>query len=98
MAGPDLPAPHELFGIEAWECRWPSGTHKAELVAGVLVFSGEFDRRDVEIAQRAYPGRRIVLNEGGGIEIHPASDTPPPSIFENYHEHIARYREENQLG
>ena len=83
MTGPDLPAPHELFDVEVWQHRWPTGTQKAELVAGVLVFSGEFDRRDVEIAQRACPGRQVVLNEGGGIEIHPAGDTPPSAIFES---------------
>ncbi|MBF6507561.1 hypothetical protein IU422_07365 [Nocardia farcinica] len=77
MPGPDLPPPDELFDIDAWAYRWPSGAEKAELVAGILIFSGEFDERDVEIARRAYPGRQVVLNDGGGIEIHPASDTPP---------------------
>ncbi|TCO44203.1 hypothetical protein [Actinocrispum wychmicini] len=80
MLGPDLPAPHELFDVDTWLRRWPSGTHRTELCRGVLVFSGEFDHRDVEIAQRAYPGRQVVLNEGGGIEIHPGN-VPPPSIF-----------------
>jgi hypothetical protein len=82
MPGPDLPEPHELFGLDAWQYRWPTGTHKAELVAGVLVFSGDFDHRDVEIAQRAYPGRRVVLNDGGGVEIHPAAEVAPRSVFE----------------
>lgn len=81
MPGPNLPAPHELFDGDVWAYRWPSGTHKAELFDGVLVFSGDFDNRDVEIAQRAYPGRQVVLNQGGGIEIHPASDASPLSIF-----------------
>lgn len=52
---------------------------KCELMSGVPVFYGEFDERDVEIAQRAYPGRRIVLHEGGALEIHPAeTDSPTP--------------------
>ncbi|HET9139138.1 MAG TPA: hypothetical protein VFO68_07220, partial [Actinophytocola sp.] len=63
MPGPDLPAPTELFDIDVWLHRWPTGTYKAELWLGVLVFSGEFDHRDVEIARGAYPGRQVVLNE-----------------------------------
>ncbi len=82
MSGPDLPAPDELFDIDAWQYRWPSGTWKAELIEGVLVFSGEFDERDIVTAQGAFPGRRIVLNEGGGIEVHPAGEGLPRSIFE----------------
>ncbi|MEV0697563.1 hypothetical protein AB0I53_06535 [Saccharopolyspora sp. NPDC050389] len=81
MTGPDLPQPDELFDIDVWEHRWPSGTEKAELMYGILIFSGQFDERDVEIARRAYPGRQVVLNSGGGIEIHPASDIPPESLW-----------------
>ena len=82
MNGPDLPAPHELFDVDAWQYRWPSGTLKAELFYGVLVFSGEFDERDIPTAQGAFPGRQVILNEDGGIEIHPAGDSTPRSIFE----------------
>ena len=92
MTGPDLPAPHELFEIDTWQHRWPSATHKAELYLGVLVYSGEFDERDVETARRTYPGRQVVLNEDGGIEIHPAGDTPPSSIFESFLERFERER------
>jgi hypothetical protein len=81
MNGPDLPSPNELFEVETWLHRWPTGTRKAELYYGVLVYFGEFDERDVAIAQNAYPGRRILLDEGARIEIHPASNTPPGSIF-----------------
>jgi hypothetical protein len=35
---------------------------------------------------------------GCGIEIHPASDAPPPSIFENYHERIAQLRGDKPTG
>jgi len=45
-----------------------------ELWDGVIVCYGEFDERDVEIAQRTYPGRRIVLTDDGMIEIHPAGE------------------------
>lgn len=90
MPGPNLPAPDELFEIDTWRHRWPSGTHKAELCHGVLVYSGEFDQRDVETARRTYPGRQVVLNEGGGIEVHPAGDGPPRSIFETFLARLAR--------
>ncbi len=94
MTGPDLPDPNELFDIGVWRDRWPSGTYKAELFAGVLVFSGEFDHRDVETAQRTYPGRRVLLNEGGGIEIHPGGDTP----LQSFPERMAQLRESNPPG
>ncbi len=82
--GPDLPAPDELFSVDVYQHRWPSGAEKVELVDGVLVFSGQFDERDLTIARNAYPGRQVVLNDDGGIEIHPASDAPPRSIYETY--------------
>ncbi|WP_157619871.1 hypothetical protein [Saccharothrix sp. NRRL B-16348] len=43
---------------------------------GVPLFYGDFDERDVEIAQRAYPGRRIVLTEEGHLEVHPGEPRP----------------------
>lgn len=89
MSGPDLPAPDQPFDVSAWMHRWPSGTLKSELFDGVLVFSGEFDERDLPTAQGAFPGRQVVLNDGGGIEIHPASQTPPRSIFETFTERLA---------
>jgi hypothetical protein len=92
MTGPDLPGPDELFEIDMWLHRWPSATHKAELFLGVLAYSGEFDERDVETARRTYPGRQVVLNEGGGIEVHPAGDAPPRSIFTTYLEQLERER------
>ncbi|WNV82909.1 hypothetical protein [Umezawaea sp. Da 62-37] len=96
MSGPDLPAPDQPFDIDAWQYRWPSGTEKAELYDGVLVFSGKFDERDIPTAQGAFPGRHIVLNDSGGIEIHPAGKTPPRSIFETFIERLAQ-RENNPL-
>lgn len=88
ILGPDLPAPDELFSLDAYSHRWPSGAEKAELIDGVLVFSGQFDDRDVRIAQSAYPGRQVVLNEDKGIEIHPASDTPPRSVLDTFVERL----------
>nr|CEL19207.1 hypothetical protein [Kibdelosporangium sp. MJ126-NF4]CTQ94993.1 hypothetical protein [Kibdelosporangium sp. MJ126-NF4] len=82
-----------MFDIDAWQHRWPSGTWKAELVSGVLVFSGQFDERDLKTARRTYPGRQVVLNEGGGIEVHPAGDNPPRSIFEIYLERLTQRKE-----
>ena len=90
MTSPDLPAADQLFEIDVWLHRWPSGAHKAELFRGVLVYSGEFDERDVATARRTYPGRRVVLNEGGGIEIHPAGDEQPRSVFEACLERLER--------
>lgn len=81
MAADDLPAPDELFTPEAWLQRWPTATEKAELYFGVLVYAGQFDQRDVETAQRAYPGRRVLLNTSASLEIHPAGDGPLLSIF-----------------
>jgi hypothetical protein len=95
MNGPDLPAPDELFNIDAWQYRWPTGAEKAELYEGVIVFCGQFDERDVVTAQRTYPGRPVVLNESGGIEIHPADIAPPRSIFETLIERLDQRQENN---
>jgi hypothetical protein len=67
---PDLPAPHEPFTIDAYLHRWPSGAEKVELWAGALVFYGQFDERDIVTAERTFPGRRVVLNEDRGLEVH----------------------------
>jgi hypothetical protein len=86
----------DVHSMVPWLHRWPSGTGKAELFAGVLVYSGEFDQRDVETARRTYPGRKIVLNEGGGIEVHPAGDAEPTSIFETFLERLDRERDQGR--
>lgn len=72
MKGPDLPSPEQGFTVEQWRHRWPVAVEKTELVGGVIIFVGEFDSRDVETAQRTYPGRRALLTETGHIEVHPA--------------------------
>lgn len=83
--GPDLPPPDEPIGVEAFRSRWPTGAEKSELSHGVLQFTGPFDERDVEIAQRTYPGRQVLLNEDRGLEVHPASDGPPQTLYERYY-------------
>jgi hypothetical protein len=90
--GPDLPTPDELFDIDAWQSRWPTGAEKVELCRGVPVFQGQFDERDVVIAQGACPGRHIVLNESGGIEIHPAGTVAPRSVFDTIMEQFAQHQ------
>lgn len=82
MPGPDLPAPGEPMTVEACLHRWPSGVHRTELIYGVLVFAGQFDDRDIATAQRTYPGRRVLLNSGGGIEVHPAGSDPLVSLVD----------------
>lgn len=84
MPGPDLPAPDQPFDVDAWRHRWPTGVERAELIDGIPVFSGDFDERDVEIARGAYPGRQVILNESGGLEVHPAGDGPPRSVFDRF--------------
>jgi hypothetical protein len=75
MSGPDLPPPEQLFDVHAFSHRWPTGAEKAELVDGVLCFTGDFDERDLEIARRAYPGRRVTLGPDNVLEIYPAGST-----------------------
>jgi hypothetical protein len=64
--GPDLPAATEKILVDAFGHRWPTGAEKAELWDGCPVFYGVWDDRDVEIAQRAYPGRVIRLDQEPG--------------------------------
>ncbi|MFF1399370.1 hypothetical protein ACFVZD_36930 [Streptomyces sp. NPDC058287] len=84
MTGPDLPAPHSPMTVEALLHRWPTASEKVELIDGVLYFTGAFDLRDVAIAERAYPGRRALLNRAGCIEIHPAGAGEPTSVLDAY--------------
>lgn len=72
MPGPDLPPAPAPMTTEALVSRWPTATERVELVQGVIIFTGRFDERDLITAQRAYPGRRCVLNVDGGLEVHPA--------------------------
>ncbi|MFD7163610.1 hypothetical protein [Streptomyces violascens] len=82
MPGPDLPAPQQPMTVEALLHRWPTSAFKTELVNGVLVFSGEFDDRDVVTVELTYPGRRALLNTDGSIEVHPAGAGSPISLVD----------------
>jgi hypothetical protein len=68
----DLPPPGDAMTVAVFENRWPSGSEKIELLDGTIVFHGAFSEQDVQTAGLVYPGRRIVLNSDGGIEVHPA--------------------------
>ncbi|MFF1847084.1 hypothetical protein ACFVW9_36090 [Streptomyces sp. NPDC058217] len=65
---------------EALLTRWPTATQKVELLHGVLIFTGDFDERDLETARRTYPGRRPALNADGGLEVHPAGPGAPTPL------------------
>jgi len=80
VTGPDLPPATEPMTAEAMLSRWPTGAQKVELFHGVLVFTGDFDERDLDTAQRTYPGRRPVLNADGGLEVHPAGPGAPTPL------------------
>ncbi|MFF5263381.1 Uma2 family endonuclease [Actinomadura viridis] len=65
-AGPDLPGSEEPILFDAFGRRWPTGAEKVELWDGCPVFYGAWDERDVEIAERAYPGRVVRLDQPPG--------------------------------
>ncbi|MGW5657221.1 hypothetical protein [Streptomyces humi] len=80
MPGPDLPPPHEPITAAVYLNRWPSAVVRAEFLHGVLLFYGDFDERDIAIAQRTYPGRRVLLNADCGLEVHPADGQLLPLV------------------
>ncbi|RZS30521.1 hypothetical protein EV193_11641 [Herbihabitans rhizosphaerae] len=82
MDGPDLPEADQPFTVEVYLHRWPSGAEKVELIEGALCFQGSFDQRDVEIAERAYPGRIVLLDESGSLEVHPNDGGPPRTSYQ----------------
>lgn len=82
VPGPDLPAPDQPVTAEACLHRWPSAAQRTELINGILLFTGNFDERDITTAERTYPGRRVLLNTDGGIEVHPAAPGLPRSLLE----------------
>lgn len=87
--GPDLPGPEDAFEIDVFTRRWPTGAEKVELQHGHPVFYGRWDERDVAIAQRAYPGRVVRLDQRPGapgtMRILPAAsatETRPQRIVD----------------
>jgi hypothetical protein len=87
MAGnaiPGLPAADEEILADVFGARWPTGAEKAELEDGCPVFYGTWDERDVEIAQRTYPGRVVLLDqeagEPGTLRVLP-SGMPSAEVF-----------------
>lgn len=78
--GPDLPHCEDPILIDAFGHRWPTGAEKVELWDGCPVFYGEWDERDVAIAERAYPGRVVRLDqppgEPGTMTILPGPGVP----------------------
>lgn len=65
-AGPDLPSSEDPILIDAFGHRWPTGAEKVELEDGCPIFYGDWDERDVAIAERAYPGRVVRLDQPAG--------------------------------
>lgn len=55
-----------------------------------MVFAGDFDDRDAEIAQRTYPGRQVLLADGA-LEVHPRSNVPARPLAETAAERRAEY-------
>jgi len=70
--------------VDALLHRWPTAVVKAEMFDGVLLFTGDFDDRDVVTAERTYPGRRVLLNSDGDIEVHPAGPGRPRPLADRY--------------
>ncbi|WP_200827304.1 Uma2 family endonuclease [Thermomonospora echinospora] len=64
--GPDLPSCEEPILVDAFGHRWPTGAEKVELEDGCPIFYGEWDERDVAIAERTYPGRVVRLDQPPG--------------------------------
>ncbi|WP_338704348.1 hypothetical protein V2W30_41250 (plasmid) [Streptomyces sp. Q6] len=82
MFGPDLPPASEPMTFEAFLARWPTGAWKTEMIDGVVYFYGEFDERDVQVAERAYPGRRALINRANDLELHPGGTARLRSVLE----------------
>jgi hypothetical protein len=79
--GLDLPAADEDIPADVFCTRWPTGAEKVELEDGCPVFYGAWDDRDVETAERTYPGRTVRLDqpagEPGTLRVLPAPRKSP---------------------
>lgn len=83
MGGPSLPPASEPLTADVVLARWPTSPTKRELIHGVLYFTGSFDERDIDIAERTYPGRRALINAEGALEIHPGGPGQAQSILDD---------------
>ncbi|MEV0604524.1 hypothetical protein AB0I82_35230 [Streptomyces sp. NPDC050315] len=81
MPGTDLPPPQDPMTSAALLHRWPTASEKVELIHGVMVFTGRFDERDLNIARRTDPGRNCLLKADGGMEIHPKGPSEPAPLL-----------------
>src|SRR6478609_6082148 len=61
--GHELAAAGRVLRLDSLD-RWPVGARKCEMVRGRAVWEGPWDERDVEIARRTFPGRRVYLTQG----------------------------------
>jgi hypothetical protein len=66
QSGPDLPPADREIEVDVFAARWPTAAEKVELEDGCPVFYGTWDERDLEIAERAYPGREVRLDQPEG--------------------------------
>jgi hypothetical protein len=76
----NLPDPAELFTVDHADL-WPVGVTKVEVDDGHPYFYGSFSAVDAATAERAFPGRRVVLEpwdeEGrGNLILHASTCTP----------------------
>lgn len=83
MGGPSLPPANEPLAPDVVLSRWPTSATKRELIHGVLYFTGSFDERDIDTAERTYPGRRALINGEGAMEIHPGGPGQAQSILDD---------------
>ena len=86
MSGPDLPPADREIPIDVFGARWPTGAEKMELEDGCPVFYGQWDERDVELAERTYPGRTVRLDQAAGepgtLRVLPTRDGDRPITSE----------------
>jgi hypothetical protein len=64
---------HEDRLTEWYERRWPASAEKVECFSGAMHWQGgPWDDRDVQTAQRTYPGWRAELGfEGHALAVYP---------------------------
>ena len=75
--GPDFPAPGDPWTRDVYTSRWPFAT-KVELIDGAPYWQsdyGPWDERDLEAAERTFPGwRAVLLDDGYVMTLRPPDD------------------------